>query len=84
MKPNNRQEGDTLKKKKLTYDDIKLGGKVTLPDGYKHLGHGEITAIDNMSLLSGINEPIFHVRVLKSAMKFNFGLKYILKYYINE
>ena len=34
-------------KNKVVYDDIKLNGKVRLPNGYNHIGEGEIIGIVN-------------------------------------
>lgn len=70
-------------KVKLTYDDIKLNGIVNLPDGFKHLGKAHISCIDNTALLDGINEPIFSV-LSENGMRFSFGLKYVLKNYVNQ
>lgn len=66
-------------KKKLSYDDIKLGGKVLLPS---ILGGGEgvIRQIDNFTYM-GIDEPIFTVYNPHTTGHEHFGLKYILKYY---
>lgn len=71
-------------KKKLEYDNIKLGGHVIMPctSDYSPNHIGKIVCIDNLSLQEGIDEPIFHVQC--RDYKAYFGLKYILKYYINE
>ena len=69
-------------KKKLTYDDIKLGGKVPYPVNSTVIG--EITSISNLTLNMGISEPIFTVlfKVNGTELREHFGLKYVLKYYI--
>lgn len=65
---------------KLKYDDIKLGGKVKMPGSINHIG--EITGIDNTSLLEGINEPIFTVKF--DEFRAAYGLKLIIKNYIQQ
>jgi hypothetical protein len=70
----------TIKNKKLTYDDIKIGGEVWLSWPYNG-SKGIVKQIQNFSCME-IDEPIFHVQM--GFVSFHFGLKYILKYYINE
>lgn len=69
-------------KKKLTYDDIRLNGKVLLPS---LLGgrEGVIRQIKNFSDM-GVDEPIFTVYNPHTTGHEHFGLKYILKYYIQN
>lgn len=66
-------------KTKLTYDDIRLNGKVKL---FNEKSTGEIVSIENFASLGGINEPVFTVRT--EHQYYHFGLKYILKYYIGS
>lgn len=64
-------------KNKLTYDDIKLNGKVRI-NGMV----GEITCIDNFaSIFDTISEPIFKVTIKDNGYQY-FGLKFILRNYI--
>jgi hypothetical protein len=65
---------------KLNYENIKLGGKILLPEGYRHLGPITITGIDNLAILDNINEPIF-TGITANGSRWTFGLKYTLKNY---
>lgn len=67
---------------RLTYSDIQLKDKVFSPNK-RHIG--EITAINNMASIAGINEPIFHVKFPDYPNHYEyFGLKYILKMVIKK
>lgn len=64
-------------KNKVLYTDIKLGHKVYSPNR-KEIG--EVTVINNMASLAGIQEPIFKVKFKEypGGCEY-FGLKYIIK-----
>lgn len=71
-------------KQKLTYDDVKLNGKVIMARSSKESPNhiGEIVGIENFASLAGINEPVFCVKF--RDFRAYFGLKYILKHYVKE
>lgn len=63
--------------KKILYADIQLNSKVWSPNKSEQ---GEITAINNMASLAGVNEPIFTVKFKNyPGEREHFGLKYIQK-----